>query len=173
MIRTPAGMLALTAAFALTAGCTPTDPKGKDAPLPTRPFAEVTQQAEADAKIITDAAPDAEKSLWTATPAPCTGQNGEFADDDRWYLAAGFVLDVPPSDQFTTLGRIKTALQNKGWVITGEESFADGTRGDLTAHNPATGHTTNLFTTKDRTGIAVSVDSPCYMPSPGENPLKG
>lgn len=164
-------ILLLFTMLALAAGCT-TDPDDKDAPLQTRTLAEATQQTQTDAKIITEAA-GAELSNWTTNPTPCSGPDGEFADDDRWYLNAGGNLTIAPTDQLPTLQRIKTALQTQGWEITDDSVFADNTRGNLDARNPTTGYTASLNTTMDLNHLAVSLSSPCAMPAPGENPLQG
>ena len=168
--RTAHWTVATLVALAMTAGCT-SEPADKDGPLPTRPLAEVTQQTKSDAQIVADAA-GAKIALWSHTPAPCDGPNGETADDDRWALTASFSLDVAPTDQLAAIGRIKSALEKQCWAISEETNFDGGTRGILSARVPATGQNLNLFTTKNLDSIAVTIASACYMPAPGENPLK-
>ena len=167
--QTASWLLAAVTVLALATGCSP-DPTDKDAPLPTRPLADVTRQADTDAKLIAEAAA-AEMTLRSDTPTPCTGRGGETTDDDRWSLSTSFSLSVASSDQHAAISRIKTTLERQSWTITEESSYAADTRGMLSARNPATGHTLNLFTTKSLTSIAVTMASPCYQPAPGENPL--
>lgn len=165
-------VLAALATLVPAVGCTtPTDPDDKDTPLPTRPVADARRQVQTDADLILQAAPGATVTLRTESPTPCTGRNGEFADDDRFYIGGGFHLTVEPAAQLTTIATIQNALTTNGWEITDTGTYADGTRGTLTARNPATGTTTSLNTTMSRKGIAVSTNSPCYMPAPGDKPF--
>lgn len=157
-------------ALLLVTSCS-TTATDKDTPLPTRAYADVTRQADADAQLVADAA-GTPRLLQRADPTPCTGRGGESADDGRWYLSTGFSLEVAQDGQAPAFQRIKNALQTAGWQITEETSFANATRGKLSARNPATGHTITLTTTKSLTQIAVFLDTPCVMPAPGENPLK-
>ncbi|WP_157411239.1 hypothetical protein [Actinoplanes rectilineatus] len=105
----------------------------------------------------------------TAALALATGCS---PDDDRWSLGAVGDLKVDPAGQLATLGRIRTVLQQRGWEITDDSTFADGTRGKLSAIHPSTSHTTVVTTTVDRQYLAVSLGSPCHLPAPGENPLR-
>ncbi|SDT70386.1 hypothetical protein [Actinoplanes derwentensis] len=164
--------LALITALTLAAGCSTNDPTDKDEPLQTAILAEITQQVTADADNVAGAA-GTELINWKTTPTPCMGANGEFADDDRWYLTAGGNLKVAPPDQAAALQRIKASLEEQGWEITDNSTFADGTRGNLDATNPTTRHVATITTTMDLQHVTVSISSPCYMPAPGENPLKG
>lgn len=161
----------LAVALILIASCSTGAPTDKDEPLQTAVFAEVTQQITGDADRVAEAA-GTELINWRANPAPCTGRNGEFADDDRWYLGAGGNLKVDPADQLATLQRVRAALESQGWEVTDDGTFAEGTRGSLEVTNPATRHSASLVTTMDLQHVAVSISSPCYMPAPGENPLK-
>jgi hypothetical protein len=169
----PTAVLSLAAitVLSLAAGCS-AEPSDKDAPLQPRTLAEVTQQAQTDAKTMTDAA-GTELINWAATPTPCVGRGGETADDDRWHLNAGGNLAVAPDQQLATLQRIRTALESRGLEITDDGVFANGTRGNLAARDPSSGHTMTLTTTMDLEYVAVSLDSSCYLPAAGENPLAG
>lgn len=164
---------ALALAMALT-GCTGDgggSPESKDERLQSKSVAEVLQLVKSRAEAVADVA-GSPLNNWSTNTVPCEGQRGETADDGRWYLGASANLQVPAADQLTTLTRLREALQQQGYAITENRTFADGTRGSLSVRDPNAAVTVTLTTTKGLDHLAVGLLSDCYMPVDGEDPAK-
>lgn len=163
--------VAIVLAAAVTA-CTSKahdNPRDKEEPLQSKPVAEVLQLVQTRAHAVADAA-GAPLNGWSTNTVPCEGRGGETADDGRWYLGASANLRVTPAEQIATLARVREALRQQGYEITEDRTFAEGTRGSLSARDPNTAVTVTLTTTKSLDHVAVGVLSDCYMPATGEDP---
>jgi hypothetical protein len=103
----------------------------------------------------------------------CTSANGVDAPDGAWRLQGAANITVDAGDQSAYLQKLAQGWQQQGWQITDQQTFADGTRGTLSALNPATGTSITVTTTKDLGRVAVVLASACYLPAPGEDPANG
>ncbi|SCF29029.1 hypothetical protein GA0074696_4130 [Micromonospora purpureochromogenes] len=143
--------------------------QSKDEPLQTKRVAEVLQLVQTRAQAVADAAASPLND-WSTNTVPCEGRRGETAGDGRWYLGASANLRVAPADQLTTLARVRETLRQQGYEITEDRTFAEGTRGSLSARDPDTAITVTLTTTKNLDHVAVGLLSDCYKPVEGEDP---
>ncbi|WP_433538355.1 hypothetical protein ACQPZK_12015 [Micromonospora sp. CA-249363] len=164
-------VIALTMTLSACTGGGSDPPESKDEALQQKPVNEVLQLVQTRAQVVADLA-DGPLEGWSTNTVPCEGRGGETADDGRWYLGATANLRVAPAEQLTTLNRVRDALRQQGYEITEDRSFADGTRGSLSARDPSTAITVRLTTTKALDQVAVGLLSDCYMPVDGGSPAK-
>lgn len=174
--RTPwrhaAAAAALTAVLALAAACTDSGPGpsyGKDDPLQTKAIAEVTALAQERVQAVA-AAVGSPLDDWQTNTSPCLGRRGEIAEDGRWTLKGFAGLPVAPADQLTTLHRVRDMWRQRGYEITEDRTFDDGTGGAVSMRDQETAITISLTTSKRRDSIALILASGCYMPVAGEDP---
>ncbi len=111
-------------------------------------------------------------SDWDVSASPCENAAGELATDGRWVLSgAGGVGTVAPENQIAMLNRLRDRWTGLGYEITVFHLLPDGgTGGSVSAYVPGSGVAVTVQSTVKRTGMAIIVDSPCYLPAPGEDP---
>ncbi|MER7335218.1 MULTISPECIES: hypothetical protein [unclassified Micromonospora] len=137
--------------------------------MQTKAIAEVTALAEEHAQAVA-AAVGGSLGDWQTNTSPCLGRRGEIAEDGRWTLKGFAGLPVAPADQLTTLQRVRDMWRQRGYEITEDRTFDDGTGGAVSMRDQETAITISLTTSKRRDSIALILASGCYMPVAGEDP---
>jgi len=166
MIR-PLAVLAAAAIF--LSACTGDDPADKETPLPVKTKAEIEQMIRADADAIA-AATDGVLENYRTNSAPCDTADGGFSRDGTWKLT-GFAVALLAGDQhIAALRTLHDRWRSDGWTITEDRTLPDGIRGALSGRNPATGVTISVTSSDPPKQLAIIIASPCYQPTPGEDP---
>ncbi|WP_436529460.1 hypothetical protein [Actinoplanes sp. HUAS TT8] len=109
---------------------------------------------------------------WDVGAAPCENAAGVLATDGHWVLSgAGGVGEVAPEKQIAMLNRLRDSWIGFGYEIDEFRLLPDGgTGGRVSARVPGSDLSVTVQSTVKRTGMAVLVGSPCYLPAPGEDP---
>lgn len=173
------GPAVAAAVILILAGCTDNTPNpttsaassqpAREKPVQPRTEADATTQADTDVKTIA-ATLGSPLDGWKVATLPCTTSSGADAPNGAWQLQGGANIAVAAADQMAAIEKVQSTWQQQGWTITDRQTFANGTRGAVSAVNPATGTTITVTTTKDLGRVAVLLTSACYLPAPGEDP---
>ncbi|MFC4068632.1 hypothetical protein [Actinoplanes subglobosus] len=175
--RRHAGILLTVTTIVATAACTDRTPENtpvssrpaREKPVQTRTVADATTQADNSVNQVA-AALGNRLDGWKTTTVPCSGTTGTDRPDRAWQLQGAANIAVDAGDQLSALQRLTHDWQQRGWQITDQQTFADDTRGTVSALDPATGTSVTVTTTKDLGRVAVVLASTCYLPAPGEDP---
>ncbi|HWS39604.1 MAG TPA: hypothetical protein VN408_43515 [Actinoplanes sp.] len=155
MKRRTVTLVVLAAAAGCSTGSAPEATTGE--PVETRTVAEATRQAGHDATMVA-ASLGGPLSGWKTLTVACTNAS-------RLQGAAN--ITVAAADQVAALSRLAAAWRRQGWEITDEQTFADGTRGTVSAYNVTTGTSITVTTTKDLGRVAMVLVGACHLPAPG------
>lgn len=172
--RRRAGILLTVTTIVATTACTDRTPDNapvssrpaRENPVQTRTVADATTQADTDVNRVATTLGN-RLDGWRTTTVACSGTTGA---DRAWQLHGSANIAVDAGDQLTALRNLTRTWQEQGWQITDQQTFADDTRGTVSALDPVTGTSITVTTTKDLGRVAVVLASTCYLPAPGEDP---
>jgi hypothetical protein len=141
------------------AGC-----KGRDDQVQTKAPKDATAAVEAlQQRLVTDLGEvSAVKGANTDT-VPCEAAGGEVPKDGRYYVLGAYQFEMPLSEHFAALGRLRDTLAAQGWQITEFRPLTSG-GGALSARNPADGFGFTLTTAGTQTSLGALITSACYRP---------
>ncbi|RLL67966.1 hypothetical protein [Streptomyces sp. Z26] len=95
----------------------------------------------------------------------CTGKNGETAGDGRFSMDYAVRAPLPVADHATAVGRVREALEERGYEITGyQELQGDEPSVILEAVSRKDGFSVAVEGLPSSESLLFSVSTPCLLP---------
>ncbi|MER6365132.1 hypothetical protein [Kitasatospora sp. NPDC001527] len=172
--RTYTRITAFALLLAVLGGCSSAQADRSD-PLPVKSKADAQTWAQQITEhMARTAGIEPDPATIDALFTPCTGKNGETADDDRYILMYSVKSHVPRAQHPEAVRKIRDMLTGEGLTEEGYRETVDGKPDALVdAFHPSSRYTATASTAGTGDLMYLSVITPCLLPpSDGPTPSK-